>query len=414
MAERKIELTWVCSSCQTRNRGRDKVCTGCGNPKDASERFEMPGETRSVASVTDAEGLRAASAGRDWRCPFCRADNTALASACKQCGAVRGTTPAIAPAASSVAAARAPLAAPTASRVPMLVVALVALGLALGTCVVAALFWVLARSPGPSDVPYVPPASSIVSAHVEARSWATTRVAMRHRLVPGEGFAEAQPPDAVDVTPDGVRHHHDDQVEDGMQPETYTEDVPYQDTETYTEQVPCGQDCTPIPETCHEECTDDGNGFASCHDVCSGGGQSCTPRTCSETRTRQVTRTRPEMRTRMVPRYRTVPRDAPWFRWRAWAWVEDRRAERRGTSEPVAWASDEELGAGAPLGEGEDERIETRVDWEVTLRDERGGTERVTGTDVGELEAYPIGAAVSVELDPYGHFTRVIEADAGL
>lgn len=199
-----------------------------------------------------------------------------------------------------------------------------------------------------------------------------------------------------------------------MQPETYTEQVPYQDTETYTEQVPCGEDCTSIPETCHEECTDDGNGFASCHDVCSGGGQHCTPRTCSETRTRSVTRTRPETRTRMVPRYRAVPRDAPWYRWREWAWLEDRRAERTGTSEPAAWASDEELGAGAPLGEGEDERIETSARWDVTLRDARGAVESISGTDVGALEAYPIGAAVSVELDPYGNFTRVIEADGGL
>lgn len=411
MPERKIELTWVCSSCQTRNRGRDKVCTGCGNPKDASERFEMPGETRSVASVTDAEGLRAASAGRDWRCPFCRADNTALARACKQCGAERGTTPAI-PKLPSPPLGRAPVAAPG-PRVSTMLLGLVALGFVVSTCVLGGLFWAASRPSAPLPV-YAPPASSIVLAHVEARSWRTTRIAMRHRLVPGEGFAESQPPDAVDVTPDGVRHHHDDQVEDGMQPETYTEDVPYQDTETYTEQVPCGQDCTPIPETCHEECTDDGNGFASCHDVCSGGGQTCTPRTCSETRTRSVTRTRPETRTRMVPRYRTVPRDAPWSRWRAWAWVEDRRAERQGTSEPVVWASDEELGTGGPLGVGEDERIETIAQWEVTLRDARGGTERLTGSDVGALEAYPIRAAVTVELDPYGNFTRVIEADAGL
>jgi hypothetical protein len=94
MNERKIELTWVCTSCQHRNRGRDKVCAGCGDAKDASERFEMPGDTAAAASVTDPAVLAAARAGADWRCTFCRGDNRALDAVCKRCGSARGTTPA--------------------------------------------------------------------------------------------------------------------------------------------------------------------------------------------------------------------------------------------------------------------------------------------------------------------------------
>ena len=98
-----------------------------------------------------------------------------------------------------------------------------------------------------------------------------------------------------------------------METETYFETVPDGfDTEQYTEQVPCGQDCTTTPETCTEHCTSDDNGFATCSQSCSGGGQSCTPRTCTETRTRQVPRTRQEARTREVRRYRAEPRTAEW------------------------------------------------------------------------------------------------------
>jgi hypothetical protein len=364
----------------------------------------MPGETRSAASVTDPSLLRAASAGADWRCPFCRADNTALVPACKQCGATRGTTPA------NVVPARQPakaLSARPRSGLPTLAWLLPVV--LVGACLVTGLGGLVLMASRPAPAPYVAPTESILGAHVESRAWRMTRIAMRHRLVPQEGFAEQQPVDAVDVFPDGVRHHHDDQVEDGTETQTYTEDVPYQDTETYTEMVACGEDCTTIPETCTEHCTDDGNGFATCTEDCSGGGQSCTPRTCPETRTRPITRTRPEIRTRIVPRYRTVPRDAPWFRWRAWAWVEDRRAEHTGEADAPTAPSDEELGTGAPLGEGEEERIDESASYTVTLRDDRGQTEVVFPSSPEELERYPVGRAVRVLLSPYGSFERVLD-----
>lgn len=425
MAERKIELTWVCTSCQARNLGRFKACQTCGNPKDASETFEMPGDTRAAASVTDPALLAAARAGADWRCPFCRADNGALVSTCKQCGATRGTTPANAiPGIPRVPLPFAPPVATRAPRAPLSLAAAIAvfglLGLGL-TCVVG-FFFFASRPAQPPDWPAYepppgpPPGPTVLSARVESRAWEAARIAMRRRLVPGEGFADDRPADAVDVTPDGVRHHHDDQVQDGTETQTYQEDVPYDDVETYVEMVPCGEDCTPIPQTCTEECTDDGNGFASCHDVCTGGGQSCTPRTCPETRTRTVTRTRPETRTRQVPHYRAVPVDAPWFRWRSWAWVEDRRAEHHGTSEEPTRPSDEELGAATPLGEGEEERIDTSESCTVTLRDERGGTETLVPASLDELARYPVGRTLHVEVEPWGGFVREVpdDPDSGL
>lgn len=416
MAERRIELTWVCTSCEERNLGRFKVCQRCGNPKDASEHFEMPGDTRAAASVTDPALLAAARAGADWRCPFCRADNRALEAACVQCGAARGTTPANAlPAARAGSAVARPASIGGAPRrAPPWWFWAIALGpLAVGVpCLVGLLFFA-ARPTAEITAPYEPPGPVVLGARVETRSWEAVRVAVRRRLVPGEGFAEARPADAIDVVQDGMRHHHDDQVPDGTTTETYTEDVPYQDTETYTEMVPCGEDCTPIPQSCHEECTDDGNGFATCHDVCSGGGQTCTPRTCPETRTRMVTRTRPETRTREVPRFRAVPVDAAWFHWRSWAWVEDRRAEHRGTIEEPTRPADEELGPGTPLGDGEEERIDMRESCSVTLRDERGGAETIVPESLDALARYPIGRVLRVELDPYGQLIRELpDADA--
>ncbi len=400
MTGRTIELTWVCTSCGHRNLGRHKACEGCGDPKDASERFEMPSDTRAAASVQDPALLRAAAAGRDWRCTFCRADNRALDARCVQCGAGRDGTPPIARAQPQIGPTRAPRGS---ARWALALVPL-ALGVA---CLVGAGALAMLRRPAPAAL--APPGPEIVSAQVEAREWQTRVVAMRRRLVEREGFREQIAADAVDIRERGARHHHDDQVPDGTTEETYFEDVPYQDVETYTEMVPCGEDCVPIPQTCREECTDEGNGFASCHDVCVGGGQSCTPRSCPETRTRSVTRTRPEARTRTVPRFRAVPRDAPWFGWREWAWVEDRRAERSGGVEAPSWPSDEELGAGEPLGEGEDERLDRMAIWSVSARHARGGSVTFTPPTLEDLSRYPVGGALRVELDAYGGFTRVID-----
>ena len=173
--------------------------------------------------------------------------------------------------------------------------------------------------------------------------------------------------------------------------------------------MPCGEDCVDIPQTCSESCSDDGNGFATCTTHCSGGGRTCTPRTCSETRTRPVTRTRPEMRTRTVPRFRSEPRDAPWYRWHAREWQVERTAEREGSTEDPSWPSEEELG----VVEGEDEARTTRsATWSVTLRDERGRSFVITPPSLEALAGYPIGAARTIEVSRQGTFLRELEAVA--
>ena len=215
---------------------------------------------------------------------------------------------------------------------------------------------------------------------------------------------------AIEVTPAGMRHHHDDRIEDGLETETYEEDVPYQDLETYTEMVPCGQDCVDLPQTCSESCTDDGNGFATCSTTCTGGGQSCTPRTCPETRTRPVTRMRRETRTRQVPHFRIEPRDAPWFRWRAHQWQTSREATLRGTSEPLARPGESDLGEVRAVLEGCTEtRLVGDERYLLTLATEAGHELSFVPPSVERFEQLAIGASVSVEVDTSGGLVRVLE-----
>ena len=80
-------MTWRCSTCQHQNLGRHKACQACANPKDGSEEYEMPANPELAASVTDAELMRMATAGPDWRCAYCGRDQRKLEGSCATCGA---------------------------------------------------------------------------------------------------------------------------------------------------------------------------------------------------------------------------------------------------------------------------------------------------------------------------------------
>ena len=152
-----------------------------------------------------------------------------------------------------------------------------------------------------------------------------------------------------------------------MDTEHYTEQVPdgYR-TESYSEQVSCGQNCTDTPKSCHQVCTSKKNGFASCHQECSGGGRSCTTKYCSESRTRQVPRTRTEDRTRQVPRYRSEPRYAEAFSYKAWDWKTDRTVHAEGTDATgLHWPDNGAKTVG--LLEGDKERETRKGTYSVTL-----------------------------------------------
>jgi hypothetical protein len=208
-----------------------------------------------------------------------------------------------------------------------------------------------------------------VHATVVEHRWRREVLVDRYALRGFEGFAEDLPADAIDVKSLGDRHHHDEQVLDGTRTEYYSEQVPDgYDTRTSWQQVACGEDCVTEPQYCHEECSDDGNGFATCEDVCSGGGQSCTTRYCSEQVSEQVPRYRTEQRSREVPNYRSEPRYAEAFGWHAWTWAVDRDLKEEGTGLEPKWPGDDVVHLRVGLAEGEDERETRQESYSVVLR----------------------------------------------
>jgi hypothetical protein len=377
VSSRQIEMVWRCSSCGHKNLGRHKLCQRCGNPKDASEQYEMPGDTAAAETVTAPELLRIATSGPNWQCSFCGSHQRRFDGVCAQCGAGQSQGQDVAgvmtlPGQAGAAAPTGSPWDPSEEETLALVGKPRGRGLKLGAALAAMLTTVLGccglggllGGGDPSGV------KTHFVTRVTARSWERVVTVERYRYVAQEAFSEDIPADAAEQTSLGQRHHHNEQVLDGYDTEHYTVRVQDgYDTERYTERVACGQDCTDRPQHCREVCSPNGNGFATCRTECSGGGQSCSTRYCNESRTRQVQRYRDDPRTRQVPRYRTESRTAEWFRYRVWRWGQDRvlRAEGHG-AEPPRWPGDEEVQLNVTLGEGERERERRSETFEVTLQ----------------------------------------------
>lgn len=400
---RTIEMTWTCSACQTVNLGRYTTCQNCGDPKDPGEQYQMPTDTASAASVVAPDLLEVAKSGPNWHCPYCGSDQRASDGGCSRCGAGR--------AGKSAAGSPAKAKAPTTSRWILVAIALTAIIGAI--CLVSAFFRLGARQREPSALATM--ATQVVEVAVASVSWRHVVTVERLRLVNREGFAETRPEGALNVQPSGERQHHVERIADGVTTESYQEQVPYQDSETYSEQAQCGEDCTDIPQNCSEQCTPNGNGFADCHTVCTGGGRNCSPRYCTQTRTRQVTRYRSETRTRSVTRYREEPRMAPWFTWREWVWEPERNIERSGTGLETTWPTEEELSPASPLGEGERERTTRReATYDVSFTPIGGDQANIRSMVYHPTEAifprFVIGSHWTVTVDTGGTILGVPEA----
>lgn len=339
-------MTWRCSTCQHNNLGRHKACQHCGNPKDATEDYEMPADPAAATSVTEEALLAMATAGPDWRCAYCGSDQRRSDNSCNQCGAsIASEAPPVEPNPIGDLIV-------TPGKRAKRLARNVALGLGAFGAVAGGVVWNARRAHD-------------YDATVLAVSWEHVIEVDRYALRDKEGFAEAIPANAAGKRSLGTRVHHHDSVLDHYEDERYSEEVPDGfRSETYTDRTACGQDCTTKPPTCRESCTSKKNGFASCKQVCSGGGRSCTTRYCSVTKTRQVPRTRTVWKTRKVPKYRQEPRYAEAFAWQQWEWAHD-RTERKTGSDVVdlSWPT----GARTSLVGGEQEREQRRARYVVTL-----------------------------------------------
>ncbi len=349
MSERQIEMLWTCTSCGNKNLGRYDTCQACKNPKDGSEEWEMPSDTAAAPTVTDPKLLAMATAGANWRCGYCGSDQRNTDGTCKSCGGKKAEGRSL-----DEVQAPAPVPRqPRASRGPVVAAVLGGLVLSMGTCV-GCVVWL----GSPEEV----------EAKVGSVSWKHRVKVERWQVVDHEGFAEARPANANAIKSLGQREHHREQVLDHYETEHYT--VKEQDgyrTESYTERVKCGETCTGRPKSCKETCKPNKNGFATCKTTCTGGGERCTTKYCSERRTKQVPRYKDVRKTRQVPRYRSEPRFAEFFAWKSWEWKPNRVVEAEGSTSEVRWPSEEEIDAGVRLEEGEAERSVREGTWEVTF-----------------------------------------------
>ena len=357
--------------CGYQNLGRHTVCQSCGDAKDASEKYEMPADTRKARTVTQPSLLAIARGGANWRCPYCRSDQRRADGTCRQCGAPSGD------------AKPSPLRA---------VAAKVAIGMrwarmAFYVALVGFVFFVLItcgiwRYQAKTQVIYKMAKVSAerlrlpfedVHGTVQQVKWQHRIEVQRYKKVAKEGFAESRPPDALEVKAAGQRFHHNETVQVGSHTEYYTvTESDGFDTESYTEQEACGQDCTSTPQSCREVCTPNGNGFATCRTSCSGGGQSCTTRYCSVTKYRQVPRTKQVQKSREVPEYGQRAVNQAWFTWTVWEWAPQRTLEKHGTGTQTEWPTDKEVALGKKLGKGEQERAQRVEVYTVVVRTPAG------------------------------------------
>lgn len=376
----------------------------------------MPGDTASAASVTDPGLLRLAEAGVNWQCGYCGSHQRRFDGACAQCGAAQS------------AGKDAPLGAGTdgaaatwvgqrgttsgAGRPQRLAPLAALLAIVTSCCGFCGIGAVIRAGRGPEAVDNGTAKTHFV-AEVTASRWERAITVERYQSVAREGFAESIPAEAYEREARGQRHHHDEQVPDGFETQHYTERVQAGfDTETYTERVACGETCTPRPEHCQEVCTPNGNGFATCEQQCSGGGEDCSTRYCDESRTRQVPRFVDEPRTRQVPRFRSEPRTAEWYGYRVWTWVTHRTVRAEGTGgEPVRWPAPEEVRLGVEVGEGERERERRSETYTVELRIPMRTLTLHPVTAV-EFEGYAPGSRHLLRLPAGGGFTVEGPVDA--
>lgn len=84
------EGAWDCPSCGLKGiPGSRKHCGGCGTARGEDVQFYLPEGAREI---TAEEEKRRASAGPDWKCPYCGGDNPGFNSHCSGCGSSQDGT----------------------------------------------------------------------------------------------------------------------------------------------------------------------------------------------------------------------------------------------------------------------------------------------------------------------------------
>lgn len=84
------EGAWDCPACQSKGiPGSRKYCGSCGAARGPDVAFYLPEGAREI---TEAEEIRRANAGPDWKCPYCNGDNPGFNTHCSGCGSPQDGT----------------------------------------------------------------------------------------------------------------------------------------------------------------------------------------------------------------------------------------------------------------------------------------------------------------------------------
>ncbi len=342
MPEWQIEMLWKCGVCDYLNRGRDKSCQGCGKPLE-NEEFIMPEDTSYEARVTDAEELKHAKAGPDWKCSYCGSSQRKLDGSCQQCGGGQEEAEPARPIRTEM-----PPIDLRPNRKLKKILAIVG-GVSVA---IALLLYFLFRTTERKVV-------------VKSVSWQHTVYVERYRVNHEEGFDENMPKEAFNTKTQGTHLHHHDRVTCGTE------------QQAYTVSEACGQHCYTTPRTCRRN----GNGYASC----SGGNRVCSTKYCSRTKYRTVTK------------YCSVPRYETWYSWDVWRWMPQRKLNKNGTTSETCWPSDSEIALNSSVSGREVERISKKeADYKIVFQDDDGDTYDYETSDPKQFEKLPLGSSHTV------------------
>lgn len=245
---RIVELRWNCRECGLEGiLGRHKNCPSCGSPRESGE-MEMSGLSddgsgKGLKTVTDESVLELANAGEDWFCAHCGSGNRGDRDTCVSCGAPRSEAPA-----PPKKAAKPP---PPKKSKLKLFAAIAAVVCLIAAASVGAVMW------GSAEYQVQGQVTSVTWNHtVNVEKW-TPYVA---RIWSGDAVPREEiPPGGEEPAKGGLAFiggcrsevHHTVKVACG----------------TYES---CRDDCqrVVVGQNCRERCSDNGNGFATCRDVC--------------------------------------------------------------------------------------------------------------------------------------------------
>lgn len=416
MPEYVIEMLWRCSTstCRAITRGTVRTCSGCGKPKEDSDEEMFPEDISQAAAIMDADKLRRAAAGADFKCRYCGSLQSRADGECARCGGAKGEG--LRSDASRVTATESVEGgdrrvqrecdddncpsnnAPPRTRIERVH--------DFGTSISDIRVPSYSSDPFPAPQEYRdnPNAGYREPARVAAEPVSTS--IYEDEPLPSFKKPWVRMPSTVQAAVGAVSillifflwflfrtrdvdtqvravawtrvvhverwaiHHHDGwgAPSDGFHVRDLGPRVHHYDhvlvgshPESYTDREACGSDCVDVAPTCYttsRSCTSNKNGTANCSGgdrVCSGGGRRCTTRYCNVSKTRTVND------------YQDQPRLRNYYDWDVREWAPQRDVRTAGATTECFWPTDEAIQIGKNLGEGEKER-ESGRDATYTVR----------------------------------------------